>query len=94
MSNVTDLTTEILVQIRDSVRETNARLDATNVRLDATNARLDDLRTEMRQGFADVRGAIADLDHVVLRHEESQRQLVERVERVEARLDVLEKRTG
>ena len=36
-----DLTTEILRDIRDAVRSTNARLDETNARLDETNARLD-----------------------------------------------------
>lgn len=44
-----ELTTKILVEIRDAVREngrrieeTNERLDAANERLDATNERLDD----------------------------------------------------
>jgi len=35
------VTTRVLIEIRDEIRETNARLDQTNVRLDQTNARLD-----------------------------------------------------
>jgi hypothetical protein len=37
----TDLTIEILKDIRDGVRGTNTRIDATNARIDETNARLD-----------------------------------------------------
>ena len=53
--NVLDLTTRVLIEIRDEVRRTNERLvtgfaevnerlDQTNARLDQTNARLDNLR--------------------------------------------------
>lgn len=55
---VSDLTTEILIQIRDGVHQTrtelgarldgvSARLDQTNAKLDRTNARLDRTRTEL-----------------------------------------------
>jgi len=37
----TDLTIEILKNIRDEVRQTNGRLDQTNARLDRMNACLD-----------------------------------------------------
>ena len=48
-----DLTTEILVQIRDEIRSTNSRLDTTNSRLDTTNARMD--RLERRQVESELR---------------------------------------
>jgi len=59
-----DLTTEILVEIRNEIRtlrgdlsgridQTNARLDQTNSRLDQTNARLE--RLERRQTESEVR---------------------------------------
>lgn len=37
----TDLTLNVLLEIRDSIRETNSRVDQTNARLDQTNIRLD-----------------------------------------------------
>jgi hypothetical protein len=43
---VSDLTIELLKQIRDAAQLTNERLDQTNERLDQTNARLDQTRTE------------------------------------------------
>jgi NTP pyrophosphatase (non-canonical NTP hydrolase) len=39
--STTDVTVEILKEIRDAVRETNVRVDQTNQRLDQTNQRLD-----------------------------------------------------
>jgi uncharacterized coiled-coil DUF342 family protein len=53
-----DLTTKILIEIRDEIRttrselsdridQTNARLDQTNARLDQTNTRLDQTNTRM-----------------------------------------------
>jgi hypothetical protein len=59
-----DVTTEILIEIRDEIRatrtdlstridETNARLDQTNGQLDQTNTRLD--RVERRQTAGEVR---------------------------------------
>jgi predicted RNase H-like nuclease (RuvC/YqgF family) len=36
-----DITTQVLIEIRDEVRRTNQRLDGTNERLDATVERLD-----------------------------------------------------
>lgn len=50
----TDLTLEVLKQIRDDgrrngerINETNARINETNARLNETNARLDQLRDEL-----------------------------------------------
>ncbi len=105
MSNVSDLTTEILIQIRDGISllrvdltgrldETNARLDETNARLDETNARINKLREETRQGLADVKSAFSDLDHVVLRQDESQGRLAARVDALEGRVNDLEKKAG
>jgi len=36
----TDVTTKILIEIRDGIRGTNERLDQTNERLDQTNERV------------------------------------------------------
>ena len=40
-----DITVEILKDIRDEIRSTNQRLDTTNERLDAGNQRLDRVET-------------------------------------------------
>lgn len=61
-----DLTVRILIEIRDEIRATNARIDGTNQRVDAlgttlgaridtTNARIDQLRTELHTEIAAVR---------------------------------------
>ncbi len=54
---MSDLTTKVLIQIRDEIKGTrddlNTRLDATNSRLDATNSRLEVLGR--RQVESDVR---------------------------------------
>ncbi|MBI2394096.1 MAG: hypothetical protein HYV09_31280 [Deltaproteobacteria bacterium] len=42
-----DLTTKILVQIRDELKKTNERLDGMNARIESTNERLE--RLERRQ---------------------------------------------
>lgn len=44
---VVSLTVQILTEIRDEIRKTNARLDQTNARLDQTNARLDQTRDDV-----------------------------------------------
>ncbi|HEY5935240.1 MAG TPA: hypothetical protein VIU61_11410 [Kofleriaceae bacterium] len=61
-----DLTVRILIEIRDEIRATNARIDGTNERVDAlgstlgaridtTNARIDQLRTELHTEISSVR---------------------------------------
>ena len=55
-----DITTEILIGIRDEIRTTNARLDTTNARLDTTNARLDDVRTEIDEMRTELSRRIVD----------------------------------
>ncbi len=53
----TDLTNEILIQIRDELKSTreelSSRIDQTNSRLDTTNSRLE--RVERRQTESEVR---------------------------------------
>ncbi len=44
-----NLTIEILKEIRDEIRKTNARLDQTNARLDQTNSRLDQTNVRLDQ---------------------------------------------
>ena len=51
---VLDLTTRVLIEIRDEARRTNERLDQTNARLDETNARLDETNVRLETGFAQV----------------------------------------
>jgi hypothetical protein len=48
-----DLTTQILIDIRDAVRATNERIDQTNARLDHSIDRLD--RLERRQVDGEIR---------------------------------------
>jgi hypothetical protein len=50
---MSDITTQILIEIRDEIRQTNSRLDQTNSRLDQTNSRLE--RLERRQVDTEVR---------------------------------------
>jgi septal ring factor EnvC (AmiA/AmiB activator) len=47
MPKPVDLTVQVLKEIRDEVKKTNARLDQTNARLDQTNARLDQTNEEV-----------------------------------------------
>lgn len=49
----TDITIEILEDIREGVRATNSRLDEANARLDGANVRLD--RLEQRQTETEIR---------------------------------------
>jgi hypothetical protein len=83
-TDVTDITVEILKEIRDGVRETNERVTETNRRITETNERLD-------RGFAVV-GARIDalgdrIDNVLLgEHREEHLRLRERVSRLEEHL--------
>lgn len=64
-----DLTVRILGEIRDSVRQTNTRLDETISRLDETNSRVDQMREEIsgRIVSSEIRTATAltELAHTV-----------------------------
>ena len=44
-----DITTKILIEIRDEIRQTNLRLDQTNQCLDQTNQRLDQTNQRLDQ---------------------------------------------
>jgi chromosome segregation ATPase len=68
---MSDLTIEILKQIRDAAYETNARLDRTrteilgkldetNSRIDQTNIRLDLTRTEFLEKLDQTRGELSE----------------------------------
>ncbi len=96
-----DLTTEVLVEIRDEIRtmrsELGGKIDQTNARLDQTNARLD--RLERRQGESDIRvatelvavvGAVNDLREAIL----EDRQLRSTVLDHEMRIRALESPSG
>jgi chromosome segregation ATPase len=99
---MTDLSTQVLIEIRDEVRKTNARLDQTNARLDQTNARLDQTnerldRAEARQTEAEVRisteivgvvGAIHELRDILI----ADRKQTARIEDHELRIRALEQR--
>jgi hypothetical protein len=93
-----DITTEILIEIRDEIRATNQRLDSVaaglGTRIDETNTRLD--RLERRQVDAEIRvstalvevmGAIHEVRDVLL----EDRQLREKVDDHEQRLQALER---
>ena len=93
--DVANLTVQILREIRDEAKKTNARLDDTNARLDDTNARLDLLQTEVREGFAGLRTEMHDgfehlggrIDNVLLgEHRQEHEELRGRVERIEQHL--------
>ena len=90
-SNVSDLTVEILRDIRDEARKTNARLDGLNERVDGLNERVDSLqvgfvalRTEMHEGFEHLGGRIDNL--LLGEHRSEHEELRGRVERIEQHL--------
>lgn len=89
-----DRTTQILIEIRDEIRATNARIDQTNSRLDQTNGRLD--RLERRQVEGEIRTSTALVDVVGAIHEVrdallEDRQLRATVADHEQRLQALER---
>jgi chromosome segregation ATPase len=97
-----DITTQVLIEIRDEVRRTNQRLDATVERADATNERLDGIsnrfdRLERRQVEAEVRistelvavaGAVREMRDAFL----EDRRLAAQVSDHERRIQALENR--
>jgi predicted nucleic acid-binding Zn-ribbon protein len=103
-----DLTIEILKDIRDEVRQTNLRIDETNIRLDKTNIRLDKTNEGVEAGLADVAHriveseirtstAIADLAGTVREMTSvlrAQHDLRPRVERCERDIAALQRRAG
>ncbi len=92
-----DLSTQILLQIRDEMRAMHGEQRSTNERLDTTNERLD--RLERRQGedatrlateLVAVAGAVAQVRDL-LREQHADRAQMEDFQR---RLVALEKRTA
>jgi len=95
-----DLTTQVLIEIRDEIRATRVdlseRIDQTNTRLDQTNTRLD--RLERRQVDAEIRlstevvgltDVVRDLRDTLL----EDRQLRQTVDNHEQRIRALEIRS-
>jgi hypothetical protein len=82
-----ELTTEILVQIRDEIRgmrtDLGARIDRTNERLDRSNERLDRVvQEQIRQATA-----IVELEQGQREMHSSQREIVGELKRLNSRID-------
>ena len=87
-----DITIEILKDIRDEIRGTNARVDTTNSRLDVTNTRLDTLEHALSHRLEAVETTLLDLaeqQRFVVRYTKA---ISERDTRLEPRLSALESR--
>jgi phage-related tail protein len=87
-----DITVEILKDIRDEIRTTNQRLDSTNQRLDSTNQRLGRVETTLTSRLGAVETALLDLaeqQRFVARYTKA---IAERDWRLETRVDSLEAR--
>ena len=87
-----DITVEILKDIRDEIRSTNQRLDSTNQRLDSTNQRLGRVETTLTSRLGAVETALLDLaeqQRFVVRYTKA---IAERDWRLETRVDSLEAR--
>ncbi len=87
-----DLTTEVLKEIRDAVRGTNARVDQTNVCLEAQTERLDRRITESEVRTAtainQLRGTLVDVKDLL----ETRLDIRDRVERCEREIEVIKVR--
>jgi uncharacterized coiled-coil DUF342 family protein len=92
---MSDLNTEVLIEIRDELRSTrrdlSERIDQTNARLDQTNARLD--RLERRQTESEVRlatelvavvGAVNQLRDAILEDRELRGTVLNHEQRIAA----------
>src|SRR4051794_19601483 len=97
--DATDLTLEVLKQIRDDGKRNGERIDETNSRLNETNARLDAMRddlgrriveSEMRTAtaIADLSGTVRELITVI----KEDRDLRGRVDRCEKDIAALKQR--
>jgi DNA-binding Lrp family transcriptional regulator len=90
----TDLTVEILKQIRDEIRRTNERLDATRTELSERMEKLERRQTETEIRLASeltaVVGAVHGLKDALLQD----RQLRQTVDNHESRIAALERRAG
>jgi len=94
---MSDLTTKVLIEIRDEIRSTNSRLDQTNQRLDNVTERLDNVTerldnvTERLDNVTDrldthekVLVRLVDLSE---RHEQALGKLVTRMDTLNDRFD-------
>jgi len=108
-SKAADLTIEILKDIRDGVRETNARLervsselggriDQTNARIDQTNERLEAMRTELSTRIDGVEKVLHELagQFVFIARfvRHTARRQGTRIDALETRVGKLEERAG
>jgi len=89
---VLDLTTRVLIEIRDDVRKTNARLDALTTVVHQTNTRLDALTGEVHQVNARLDQTNARLDQTNARLENLRDIAGDRYRELDARIRVLEER--
>ena len=101
MTDTSDITVEILKQIRDEVRQTNGRLDHTNASLDQLRTEMSERfeRAERRQTDTEVRlateivavvGAVNLAREAILEDRQLRRQIADH----ESRLETLERRAG
>jgi len=65
-----DLTTQILIEIRDEIRTTNQRLDTTNQRLERLERRQVETEIRVSTQLVEVTGAIRDLTDVIVEDRE------------------------
>jgi hypothetical protein len=93
----TDLTLKILTEIRDSIRETNSRVDQTNVRLEAVehglgevNQRLVESEIRLGTGITALAGTLEDVKGLL----KDRLDLRDRMGRCELDIVVLKERAG
>jgi septal ring factor EnvC (AmiA/AmiB activator) len=86
----TDLTIEILKQIRDGVTQTNEQLDQTNERLDRVERRQSEMETRLATELVAVAGAVRELRDVLV----EDRKLRDTVRDHERRIRSLEEALG
>jgi hypothetical protein len=89
-----DLTVEILREIRDEIRHTNERLDTTRAEVNERLERLEKRQTEtevrLASGLTAVVGAVRELSDIL----RDDRKLRTVVSDHESRITALERRTG
>lgn len=85
-----------LDQTNARLDQTNARLDQTNARLDQTNANLTEFKQEISSDLAEfkqeVSGKLDGISSFLMRSEEHTGKLASRLDKVERRVEKLEKR--
>jgi hypothetical protein len=85
-----DLSTQILIQIRDEIRSTNARLDQTNARLTELEKRQVESEIRLATELVGVASAVRELKDLF----KEDRKLRATVDAHERRIASLEKRVG